>query len=164
MAGKRDREEVEQLMANLVPALPALELLLTRANEKETRGSDELVQITDAIVRALQTLAPGRKLSTSLITSTSVATSAGGRPGAEKTRGKAVAPDETVAPAVHGFRQARFYLELAILCGRSWPTLPMDLADAASVLLRLFDLEPPLSATSEKSEPNGAAATRSPPI
>ena len=122
-------DPVERLLSNLGRALPDLESLLRRADEEDDdHGASELKPLVDDIVGALQSVAPEGRLSSSLVKAMHL----------EPVMHDGVARG---TPPQQAFRQARFYLELAILCARAGRSLPPDLADAASVLARLYDLD-----------------------
>ena len=144
---------MDQLLASLYRALPELERLLDRADrcpDNDVRGMADLV---DAIVRALEIAAPGRRLSPAGLDLMRPA-----RRGREhESRHAEGTGEHLVHPTVQGFRQARFFLELAILCGRAGQSLPRDLSDAATVLGRLFCLEP--QTTSDVPRPPRARGT-----
>ena len=138
MDDDRNRERMDQLLANLFVALPELEQLLQRADRCSDHDVGELSAVVGEIIRALEKVAPeGRLTKAGLDTMRPEARARA----ASKRRTAAGTGEHAVLPFMQGFRQARFFLELAILCGRAGQELPRDLADAGAVLAGLFGIE-----------------------
>jgi hypothetical protein len=136
-ARDEDPARMDQLLASLYLALPELERLLDRADRCPDNDVRAMADLVDSIVHALENTAPGRRLSPAGLELMRPSRRARGG----ETRQAEGTGEHLVHPAVQGFRQARFFLELAILCGRAGQALPRDLSDAATVLGRLFCLD-----------------------
>jgi hypothetical protein len=143
MDDARDAARMDLLLSNLYVALPELEQLLDRADQCPDNNVHAMTGVVEDIVLALEGAAPGRQLAPSAIDlmRPDLRQRHDEAPGASAADRRASGTGEHVVhPSVLAFRQARFYLELAILCGRAGQALPRDLADAATVLGRLFCL------------------------
>jgi hypothetical protein len=141
-----DRQEVQQLFANLRAALPQLEKLL-RDCQGHWGYEDgiyrfyhhsfkvySLQETTSAIVAGLQSLAPGRNLNESFMAIV--------RDGTGKTfeREHNQRWLEVTRPIVEAFFHAQYFLEMAVRYGRQLDHPPRQLPSGWAAFLYLYDL------------------------
>jgi hypothetical protein len=141
-----DRQEVQQLFANLRASLPELEKLL---RDCESHGGYEdgiyrfyhhsfkvysLQETTSAIVAALQSLAPERQLNESFMAIV--------RDGTGKTfeREHNRRWLEVTRPIVEAFFHARYFLEMAVRYGKQLQQPPRQLPSGWAAFLYLYNL------------------------
>jgi hypothetical protein len=141
-----DRQEVQQLFANLRASLPQLDKLL---RDCQGHGGYEdaiyrfyhhsfkvypLQETTSAIVAALQSLAPDRKLNESFMAIVRDGT------------GKTFEPEhnrqwlEVTRPIVEAFFHAQYFLEMGARYGRRLDQPPRELPSGWAAFLYLYDL------------------------
>lgn len=141
-----DRQEVQQTFANLRASLPELEKLL-RDCQSHWGYEDaiyrfyhhsfkvySLQETTSAIVAALQSLAPDRKLNESFLDIV--------RDGTGKTfeREHNRRWLEVTRPIVEAFFHARYFLEMAVRYGKELKQPPRQLPSGWAAFLHLYNL------------------------
>ena len=141
-----DRQEVQQIFANLCASLPELEKLL-RDCQSHWGYEDgiyrfyhhsfkvySLQETTSAIVAALQSLAPDRKLNESFIDIV--------RDGTGKTfeREHNRRWLEVTRPIVEAFFHAQYFLEMAVRYGKKLEQPPRQLPSGWAAFLYLYNL------------------------
>jgi hypothetical protein len=141
-----ERPAAQELFANLRGALPGLKALLEKCSSHW--GYEDpvyrfyhhsfkvygLQDTTAEIVKALETLAPGRELSKTFMQIV--------REGTGKTfvREHNVVWLETTRPILEAFFHARFFLEMAVRYGEGLESPPNMLPSGWAALLYLYDL------------------------
>ncbi len=141
-----DRAEVHQLVANLRASLPALEKLLRDAQSHwgyedgvyrfyhQSFKVYSLQETTSAIVAALQSLAPDRKLSESFMAIVGEGT---GKTFEREHNRRWL---EVTRPIVEAFFHAHFFLEMAVRYGKTLEQPPRLLPSGWAAFLCLYNL------------------------
>ncbi len=141
-----DRQEVQEMVANLRASLPAFEKLL--GDCQSHWGYEDpvyrfyhhsfkvysLQETTTAIVAALQSLAPERTLNESFMAIVRDGT------GKEFEREHNRRWLEVTRPIVEGFFHARYFLEMAVRYGRQLKQPPRQLPSGWAAFLYLYNL------------------------
>jgi hypothetical protein len=143
--GVDDREEAQALFSNLKRALPALQQLLARCDEREEDGVyrfwsqsfkvyGRLQPLTLEIVAALQTLAPERKLNAWFL---QIVKDGTGKTFEEEHNRRW---SEVTRPIVEAFFHAEYFLRMAVRYGRELKQPPLSLPSGWAALICLYEL------------------------